>query len=158
MTMAFDIRPDLLNDDQTKDLLALHLAGMHENSPPESVFALDLSGLRQPNITVWSAWQGKKIAGVGALKMLGQDSAELKSMRTHPNFLRQGVARLILEHIIHIARQKGVIKISLETGKGSAFEPALALYRKLGFTDGPAFSEYKPDPFSQFLHLSLVSA
>lgn len=156
MFTAFDIRHDLLNGRQTQDLLALHLVGMHQNSPPESVFALDLSGLRQPNITVWSAWQGEQIAGIGALKMLGENLAEVKSMRTHPNFLRQGVARLVLEHIIHVARERNILRLSLETGNGLAFEPALTLYHACGFINGPAFSDYKPNPFSQFLHLNLA--
>lgn len=154
--MAFTILQDELLSEQTRSLLALHLAGMHENSPPEAVFALDLSGLRQPGITVWSIWQGERIAGIAALKLLGHGIAEIKSMRTHPDFLRQGVARFLLSHIIAVARERGLMQISLETGRGSAFEPALALYRAEGFTNGPAFGDYPPSAFSQFLHLSLA--
>lgn len=154
--MAFTILQDELLSEQTRSLLALHLAGMHENSPPEAVFTLDLSGLQQPEITVWSVWQGERIAGIGALKLLGQGIAEIKSMRTHPDFLRQGVARLLLSHIIAVARERGLMQISLETGNGPAFEPALALYRAKGFVNGSAFGDYLPGAFSQFLHLSLA--
>jgi putative acetyltransferase len=84
------IRQDDLSGEQTRALLALHLAGMQANSPPEAVFALDLSGLQVPEVTVWSAWQGDRIASIGALKMLDAGQAEIKSMRTHPDFLRQG--------------------------------------------------------------------
>jgi putative acetyltransferase len=46
--------------------------------------------------------------------------------------------------------------LSLETGSGPAFDPALALYRKYGFVDGEAFSDYQPSAFNQFLHLQLL--
>ena len=45
--------------------------------------------------------------------------------------------------------------LSLETGRGPAFEPALAMYRRRGFADGAPFSDYQPNDFSQFLHLDL---
>lgn len=151
-----DIREDDLTDPQTLCLLRLHLAGMHENSPPDSVFALDLSGLQSPAVTVWTAWRGDHAVGIGALKMLDTHHAEVKSMRTHPDFLRTGVGAAILDHIIAIARTRGVKRLSLETGSGEAFEPALALYRKRGFTNGPAFSDYEQSAFNQFLHLELT--
>lgn len=154
--MTFQIRRDKLESDQTRALLALHLAGMQENSPPASVFALDLSGLQRPDITVWSVWQGEQITGIGALKILENNQAEVKSMRTHLHFLRRGVARLLLEHIIDTARKKNMKRLSLETGSGPAFEPALALYRAYGFINGPAFGDYEQSAFNQFLHLDLV--
>ena len=154
----FDIREDDLSSEQTQALLAIHLASMHANSPPGSVFALDLSGLMSPEITVWTAWRGDRVASVGALKMLGFDTAEIKSMRTHPDFLRQGAAAAILEHIISVARARGVLRLSLETGSGSAFEPALALYRRRGFLYGCVFSDYEKSDFNQFLHLELGDA
>lgn len=155
MTSQFDIRQDDLTGDQTRNLLALHLRGMHANSPPGSVFALDLSGLQVPEVTVWTAWSGERIASIGALKMLGDGGAEVKSMRTHPDFLRMGAAAAILEHIIAEARARGVRRLSLETGSGPAFDPALAMYRRRGFADGEAFSDYVRSDFNQFLHLLL---
>ncbi len=149
------IQVDDLSGDQVRALIALHLAGMQADSPPESVFALDLSGLKAPNVTVWTAWRGPRIASVGALKTLDAVSGELKSMRTHPEFLRQGVARALLDHIIGEAKRRGLTRLSLETGRGPAFEPALAMYRKRGFIDGAPFADYTANPFSQFLHLTL---
>lgn len=149
------IRQDDLSSAQTQDLLRLHLAGMHETSPPGHVFALDLSGLKAPGVTVWSAWDGETIAGIGALKVLDDQSGEVKSMRTHPAFLRRGVGAAILDQIIAAAKAQGLSRLSLETGSGEAFEPALALYRRRGFAGGGAFSDYEPSPFNQFLHLDL---
>ena len=76
-------------------------------------------------------------------------------MRTHPDFLRRGVAAALLERIIAEARRLGLVRLSLETGSGPAFEPALAFYRKRGFANGPAFADYVPSAFNQFLHLEL---
>src|ERR1700748_2390064 len=85
-----EIRRDDLSGEAVRRLLALHLSGMHENSPPGHVFALDLSGLTAEGVTVWSVWDGDDLAGIGALKRLGADAAELKSMRTAPGHLRKG--------------------------------------------------------------------
>ena len=146
---------DDLSSQPTRALLHLHLAGMHESSPPGHVFALDLSGLQAPNVTAWSAWEGDAICGIGALKQLDDEAGEVKSMRTHPQHLRRGVAAALLEHIINEARTRGLRRLSLETGRGPAFEPALALYRKRGFVKGEQFADYERSDFNQFLHLSL---
>lgn len=151
----FDIMIDDLSGQQARALLALHMAGMRDNSPPESVFALDLSGLQAPEVTVWAAWRDGRLAAVGAMKMLSEGMAELKSMRTHPDFVRQGAAAAILDKIIDVANARGVRRLSLETGSGATFDPAIALYRRRGFTCGPAFSDYEASTFNQFLHLDL---
>jgi len=151
----FVIRKDDLSGEQSRELLALHLKGMQVSSPPGGVFALDLSGLQIPEITVWSAWHLNRIASIGALKSLDDETAEVKSMRTHPDYLRRGAGSALLERIIADASTRGVKRLSLETGSGPAFEPALALYRKRGFTNGAAFADYVQSSFNQFLHLDL---
>jgi len=151
-----EIREDDLSGAATRDLLRLHLAGMHANTPAGHVFALDLSGLTAPGVTVWTAWKDESVCGMAALKQLDAASGEVKSMRTHPDHLRQGVGAALLEHIIGEARARGFRQLSLETGQGPAFEPALAaLYRRRGFVDGEAFADYVRSPFNQFLHLVL---
>jgi putative acetyltransferase len=135
--------------------LAFHLQQMHAHSPAGSVFALDLSGLKMPEVTVWTAWQGENIVAVGALREFADATGELKSMRTHPDFIRRGAAAGMLEHIIGVAKERGLTQLSLETGSGPAFEPALALYRRRGFKDSEAFGDYLRSPFNQFLCLAL---
>ena len=149
------IRRDDLSGQPTRDLIALHLAGMSANSPPGHCFALDASGLTAPEVTVWSAWDGEAIAGIGALKALGGGAGEIKSMRTHPDHLRKGVGAAILEQIIAEARTRGYRRLSLETGSGEAFEAALAMYRRRGFVTGGAFGDYVASAFNQFMHLDL---
>lgn len=149
------IRQDDLSHPASQALLRLHLSGMHANSPAGHVFALDLSGLRAPDVTVWSVWDGDQICGIGALKQFDHQVGEVKSMRTHPDHLRKGVAAALLDQIIDAARSRGLRTLSLETGSGPAFEPALALYRRRGFVDGDAFGDYVRSEFNQFLHLDL---
>ena len=149
------IREDDLSGEETRSLLAFHLRQMHANSPVGSVFALDLSGLKAPDVTVWTAWLGPRIVSVGALREFANATGELKSMRTHPDHIRRGGAAAILEHIIGVAKERGLKQLSLETGSGAAFEPALALYRKRGFKEGEAFADYVRSPFNQFFHLKL---
>ncbi len=145
-----------LADPRVQDLVALHQQAMVEGSPPGLSFALDLSGLQAVGVTVWAAEVEGRIAAIGALKRLDRRSAEVKSMRTHPDFLRRGIAAALLETIIAHARAEGFATLSLETGSGPAFEPALALYRRRGFANGPAFADYVLTDFNQCLHLALV--
>jgi len=152
---VFEIREDDLTGEATRALVALHLAGMHDNTPAEHVFALDQSGLTAPGITLWSVWDGDAVAGIGALKALGDGTGEVKSMRTDPRHLRKGVAGALLDHLIGEARRRGYWRLSLETGRGEAFEPALALYRRRGFVEGGPFADYAPSDYNRFLHLDL---
>jgi putative acetyltransferase len=151
-----EIRLDDLSGKATRDLLALHFADMHEMSPPGTCFVLDLSGLQRPGITLWAAWEGETLLGVAALKTLPDGTGEVKSMRTHPDHLRKGVATALLDHLIAKARARRMARLSLETGRGSAFAPALALYRAHGFVEGGAFSDYVFNGFSIYMHLELA--
>ncbi len=147
-----DIREDDLSGAAVQALLRHHLAGMHEHSPPESVHALDLSGLRQPGVTFWTAWEGGDLLGCGALKQLDAQHGEIKSMRTAPEHLGKGVGAHILQRIMATARERGYRRLSLETGSTPAFDAAHALYRKFGFSACEAFADYpKDDPFSRFM-------
>ena len=144
-----------LADPEVQALIAYHQRAMLEGSPPGLSFALDLSGLRAKGVCVWVAYVEGRAAAIGAIKRLDEKSCEVKSMRTHPEFLRQGLAAALLETIITQARLAGFKTISLETGTGPAFEPALALYRRRGFVNGAAFADYTLTDFNQCLHLAL---
>jgi len=147
--------PGDFEDDRIKALLTRHLEGMHASSPPGHVFALDWSGLQQPEISFYALWEADELLGIGALKELDSRAGEIKSMRTADAHLRRGVGAAILDHIIEEARRRDYTHLSLETGSGPAFEAALALYRTRGFTDGGAFGDYVKSPFCQFMHLQL---
>ena len=61
----------------------------------------------------------------------------------------------MLDYIIDAARERGLERLSLETGSSGAFEPAIALYQRFGFTECEPFADYQPDPFSRFMTRAL---
>lgn len=145
-----------LDDQEVVDLVAFHQAEMQKNSPPDMCFPLDLGGLKDTAVTLFCIRVEGRVAAIGAMKRLDAIRAEIKSMRTHPDFLRQGLAALLLEHVIEQAKKEGFTTLSLETGSGPHFEAALTLYRQRGFKNGPAFANYKNTVFNQCLHLALA--
>ena len=152
---TLEFRIDDLQGEAIRALVARHLHGMHENSPPESVHALDLSGLRNAAVTFWSVWDGDTLAGMGALKQMDGTRGEIKSMRVADAYLGKGVGRAMLNHILGEARRRGMTSLWLETGSAPAFVPALSLYEKAGFTRCGPFEGYVEDPFSIFMTMTL---
>jgi putative acetyltransferase len=150
-----EIIVDDLSCGEVHELLREHLRNMHVHSPPESVHALDLEGLRQPGITFWTAWEGGELLGCGALKELDDAHGEIKSMRTAAAHLRKGAARRMLAHILGEARRRRYRRVSLETGSGEAFQPAHRLYESFGFVPCGAFDGYVDDSFSVFMTMEL---
>ena len=136
-------------------LLRLHVEGMHASSPPGTCQALDVSGLRHPSISFFTAWDEGELLGIGAIKELSAQVGEIKSMRTDPGHLRKGVGEALLRHLLSVAKTRAYRLVSLETGTGPEFDAALALYRRHDFQKGQAFGEYEETEFNQFFHLDL---
>jgi putative acetyltransferase len=149
------IELDDLSRPAIAELLKEHLASMFEYSPPESVHALPIEGLRSRDITFWSVWENGELLGCGALKELDPRQGEIKSMRTASAHLRKGVARAVVHHIIGEAKRRGYRRLSLETGAMAAFEPARGLYAACGFTYCEPFGDYVNDPNSVFMTMAL---
>lgn len=152
---SYIIRPDDLSGPEIAGLLQQHLDDMHRHSPPESVHALDLEALRQPDITFWSVWFGERLVGCGALKELTADHGEIKSMRTQVEFRGMGAGTQMLRHIIDEARRRNYRRLSLETGSMKAFEPARRLYLGHGFRYCGPFADYNLDENSVFMTIEL---
>ena len=150
-----DIKRVDFDDPQLISLLELHLQDMHSTSPEGTNYALGLDALKHPKIDFLGIWEADHLAGFGALKEMNSNQAEIKSMRTHPSFLRRGVGATLLSHLIQLACQRGFSRLSLETGTTVEYEPALALYKKHRFINGDIFGDYRPSPYNQFLHLDL---
>jgi putative acetyltransferase len=149
--LTLRIEPDDLSRPEVHALLHAHLSSMASLSPAGSVHALDIAGLRQPDVTFWTAWSGPDLLGCGALKELSPTHGEIKSMRTATAHLRKGVARAMLAHIIDEARRRSYHRLSLETGSMQAFQPAHQLYLEFGFTFCGPFSDYIEDPHCVFM-------
>jgi len=146
-----EIRRDDLSGLEIRGLLQEHLANMRQITPPESIHALPIEGLRKPEITFWSAWENGELLGCGALKELNAQQGEIKSMRTSSGHLRRGVAKGLLDYIIGEAERRGYRRLSLETGSMEAFEPARQLYARAGFSFCGPFADYIEDPNSVFM-------
>lgn len=152
---AMRIVKDNLTSPAVATLLREHLDGMARHSPPESMHALDMEGLKADSVTFWTAWDSEDLLGCGALQELDARHGEIKSVRTAGAYLRRGVARAILQHLVDEARARGYTRLSLETGSGKAFAPAAQLFASFGFENCGPFSDYGPDPFSRFMTLNL---
>jgi putative acetyltransferase len=146
-----EIRTGGLDHPDVVALLQEHLQGMAQLSPPESIHALDLDGLRHAQITFWSAWHGDELMGCGALKQLDAAHGEIKSMRTASRHRRKGVAAAMLQHILDEAMRRAYHRLSLETGSMQGFAPARALYARFGFLGCGPFADYSDDPNSVFM-------
>ncbi len=153
--MSLTIKPGLLDHPQTQALLATHLENARSISPACSIHALDDSGLRQPAIKFFTAWQGDTLVGFGAIKDLGENHGEIKSMHVAKTHRGQGLADTILKFLMTQARDHGLTQLSLETGSQEGFAPARALYAKHGFKECAPFADYTDDPNSFYMTRAL---
>jgi putative acetyltransferase len=147
-----------LNDPRVVALVTHHLGTARANTAVGSAHALDISGLQAANISFWTMWDDDALLGCGALKQITADHGEVKSMHTVGTVRGQGVGTAILRHIIAAARERGMSRLSLETGAWDFFRPAQALYRRHGFALCPPFEGYTDDPNSVFMTLDLSAA
>tara|TARA_Y100000992_G_scaffold291377_1_gene247739 strand:+ start:830 stop:1297 length:468 start_codon:yes stop_codon:yes gene_type:complete len=133
------------------DLLKNHFIELRAASPEGSAHVLDIPGLKDPSIKFWSLWYEQNLIGCGALKFLGDDHGEFKSIRVHDNFRGKGTGIKVIEHLINEAKKLGIKKISIETGAGEFFLPARKLFNSCGFKPCSPFAHYKQDANSLYL-------
>jgi putative acetyltransferase len=150
------IETDDLSRREVHALLEEHLANMYELTPADRVYALDLSKLKRPDITVWTVWDDAQLLGIGALRELDARHGEIKSMRTPKSARRRGAGRAVLQHIVNTAKERGYERLSLETGSHAGFGAAQALYRSFGFRECGPFADYEENPHSVFMELRLA--
>ena len=139
-----------LDCDDVRSLLDFHFAQMRGNSPPDACHVLPSDGLSAPDISFWTVREDGQLLGVGALKALSGDHAEIKSMRTVPGALGRGVGTAMLGHLLYEAGKRGHRRVSLETGSTEPFAAALRLYEREGFVPSSPFGGYPNTPFTRF--------
>ncbi|MFD2470907.1 GNAT family N-acetyltransferase [Amycolatopsis silviterrae] len=139
------------SDPRLQRFLQAHLDDLAPTAPAESQHALDLAALQRPNVRLWTVQDDGHIVGTAALAALEPRHEELKSMRTDPARRGQGIARSLLDHLLQDAKDRGIERISLETGSMEFFAPARALYARAGFTLCAPFGSYRDDPNSTYL-------
>lgn len=155
-----DIEPTIaVESPNTADIVQLlqtHLDFAAATSPAEHVHALDVAALMTPDITFCTARRSDELLGVGALRDLGSGRAEIKSMHTAAVARGQGVGRLMLDHLLDLARNRGDSWVGLETGTMDEFAAARALYESYGFTRCEPFGNYTTNEFSLCMNLRLA--
>jgi len=151
MADPITVREDDLSGPEIASLLQRHMDHMLSITPAESVYALDIDGLRVPEITFWAAWDGDDLVGCVALKDHGDGLGEIKSMHTRAERRGQGIARKLFETLMDEARSRRMERLSLETGRTDHFRPAQELYRRYGFEETGPFADYDNDPHSYFM-------
>ena len=89
---------------------------------------------------------GATAVGMGALRPLDENSAEVRRLYVVPSHRRLGVARFILAELEKHAQSFGYRVLRLETGNRQ--EAALRLYEACGFRRIATFAPYTGDPTS----------
>jgi putative acetyltransferase len=144
------IREGELDQEDVRALLAQHFAEMRAGSPPSACHVLPVDGLRDPAIRFFTLREDGALLGCGALKRLGDDHGEIKSMRTADSALGRGVGKTMLDRLTAAAREEGMSRLSLETGSTDQFAAALRLYEREGFENCSPFGGYADTPFTRF--------
>ena len=141
--------------EDVRQLLVHHLTHARSNSLPDDVHALEVDGLVDPAVSFFSFRRDGKLLAVGALRQVDEGHAELKSMHTAEAVRGTGIGRAMVEHLVGVARRRGLRRVSIETGTQAAFAPARTLYQKAGFSPCGPFGDYGPSPNSTFMTLAL---
>jgi len=139
-----------LDNEDVRTLLAQHFAEMQAGSPPSACHVLPVDCLKDSAIRFFTLRENGALLGCGALKRLGSDHGEIKSMRTANAALGRGVGRELLNHLITVARLQGMARLSLETGSTEQFAAAMRLYERQGFENCGPFGGYADTPFTRF--------
>ena len=147
---------DNLEGAEIAGFLQEHIDDMRSVSPPESKHALDLEGLKIPEITFWTVYDKGQLVGCCALKELDAQEGEIKSMRSRASSRGRGIGKFMLSHIVQEAKRRDYRRLCLETGSMDFFIPARRLYQKFGFVECPPFADYSLDPNSVIMHLYLI--
>lgn len=150
------IVPGDLTNPRIVALLTTHITTARAETARGSAHALDISALQAPDIQFWAAWEGDELLAVGALRQLSPTLGEVKSMHTAQAARRLGTGSAMLRHIIDVAKANKLTQLALETGAWDYFIPARAFYQRHGFVECPPFGDYKPDPNSVFMMLTLA--
>jgi putative acetyltransferase len=140
-----------LEADDVRALLAHHFAEMTAGTPPSACHVMPAEALADPAIRFFTLRDnGGTLLGCGALKRLGEDHGEIKSMRTADSALGAGAGGAMLDHLVGVARASGMKRLSLETGNSQTFAAANRLYQREGFERCGPFGGYRPTDFTTF--------
>ncbi len=103
----------------------------------------DVEDMTEPAGLLLVARLRQEPIGCGALKLHGDDPAELKRMWVDPTSRGLGVGRRLLAELEQHAAARGARAVRLETN--AALVEAISMYRAAGYDEVPAFND---EPFA----------
>jgi len=92
---------------------------------------------------IWGVMTGEQLVGFGILWVI-LDEAHVVMLAVHPDYRRQGIGKMIVEHLLTIAQAKQCPWVVLEVRVSN--QAARHLYEKLGFTPLGIRKNYYHDP------------
>ncbi|HVY97444.1 MAG TPA: GNAT family N-acetyltransferase [Solirubrobacterales bacterium] len=110
--------------------LGVDLTAETLNGPP--------ADLEPPNGLLLLARAGDEPAGLGGIRHLDTEVAEVKSMYLAPAFRGRGIARRLLAELEAIAAARGCTAVRLDTS--DYLTAAIALYRAAGYREVPDYN------------------
>ncbi|KQV44834.1 GNAT family N-acetyltransferase [Duganella sp. Root336D2] len=144
-----DIKLETPNQPEVVALIDLLDAYQLSLYPPESVYALDMNSLLQPNVLFAVARNIDGAAvGCGAI-VVTPEYGEVKRMFVQPSARGQGVAQRLLGMLETEALARGCRQFMLETGPSQP--EAIGLYERLGYRVRGPYGDYRDDPLSVFM-------
>ena len=117
--------------------------------PPESVYALDLKSLMQPEVKFAVARDAAGALVGCAAVVLSNGYGEIKRMYVKPEARGLGAAKGLMAALEQATRIAGCDLMVLETGP--AQPEAIALYARHGFSVCGPYGDYRDDPLSVFM-------
>lgn len=101
-----------------------------------------LSAFENPFFFFYGIWQGKSLVAYCLLSAIA-DSADIGSIAVLPEFRGKGYAKLLMDKMLGIAKEKGAKHMTLEVNQQN--EQAIGLYKVYGFRVIGARKNYYSD-------------
>ncbi|WP_425446303.1 ribosomal protein S18-alanine N-acetyltransferase [Dethiothermospora halolimnae] len=84
----------------------------------------------------------KKILGYGGIWLI-MDEGHITNIATHPDYRGLGIGNFLVEGLINICKEIGIMNMTLEVRKSNT--PAKSLYKKYGFKEEGIRPNYYSD-------------
>jgi len=136
-------------------LIARHAAHGDAHYPSESNHHQDGAAMAACGVILFAGLSDGIAVAMGGYKVIAPGEGEVKSMHVTEAARGQGAGARILEMIVDHARDRGLCRLSLETGSHEASAAARRLYERAGFSYCAPFGGYVDDPMSVFMTRAL---
>jgi putative acetyltransferase len=155
--MPISIAAETPLQDDVRMLVAELNAYLIPLTPREFQFQLTVEQMAEPSVTVFVARdENSRPVGMGGLKDHGSRLGEVKRMFTLPEVRGQRIGSQLLQSIERLAREKGLVRLVLESGEADGFKPAYRVYERGGFTVCGPVLDYPDSGYSRFYEKNIA--